>query len=144
MGEKIRIICVGKVKEAYLREGISEYEKRLRPFCKLETIELKDEGIEKEGKRIEKLIDSNTFLLDVEGKEYNSIEFSKLMKKETEGGKQITFIIGSAEGIEENLKKKANLFSLSKMTFTHEMARLFLIEQIYRSYMINSGRSYHK
>ncbi len=140
---KIRIIAVGRVKERYLQEAIAEYVKRLRPYCKLETIELKDEGMEKEAIRMQKYADKNTFIFDAQGRQLDSLEFASFVKAKGESA-PITFIIGSAEGISGKLKSQAQLLSLSKMTFTHEMARLFLIEQIYRACMINSGRSYHK
>jgi 23S rRNA (pseudouridine1915-N3)-methyltransferase len=137
MIKKIKIISVGRVKEKYIRDGIEEYLKRLRPYCKLEIIELKDEGVEKEAERIEKYLDDNTFILDEAGKEMNSKEFSNLFK---DGA--ITFVVGGPEGVSKKLKGKR--ISLSKMTFTHEMARLFLLEQIYRSYMIITDRKYHR
>lgn len=140
---KIRLICIGKTKEPYLKEGIAEYEKRLRPYCKFEIIELKDEGIEKEAKHLQKYLSPNTFILDANGKEMDSIVFASFIKSKTES-QPLTFIIGSAEGVDKGLKGQVQLISLSKMTFTHEMCRLFLIEQIYRSFMIIGNRSYHK
>jgi len=137
---KIKIIVIGKVKEKSIHELINEYLKRLKPYTKIEIIELKDKGLEKEAENILPYLGNNSFILDERGKEYTSIGFSELINK----NQDIIFIIGSAEGISESLKKKANLISLSKMTFTHEMARLFLIEQIYRSMMILNNREYHK
>lgn len=139
---KIRLICIGRVKERYLQEGISEYEKRLRPYCKLEIIELKDEGMEKEALRLQKYLSPNTYLLDANGKEMDSIEFSQFLKRHESN--ELTFIIGSAEGISNSLKSRSQLISLSKLTFTHEMCRLFLLEQLYRSFQILSNRPYHK
>ena len=140
----IRIIVVGRLKEAYLREGIAEYEKRLRPFCKLEIIELRDEGLKKEGERLEKYLGPGTYVMDAAGREMDSPAFSKLVSPGGTSAASLSFIIGSAEGIEERIKQKARLISLSKMTFTHEMCRLFLIEQIYRGFMIGQNRPYHK
>ncbi len=140
---KIRLIWMGKTKEPYLAEGISEYAKRLRPYCKLEIIELKDEGMEKEAKKLEKYIDANTFILDANGREMDSLEFSSFIKNATQSA-QLAFIIGSAEGVDSKLKPRSQLISLSKMTFTHEMCRLFLLEQLYRSFQILSNRPYHK
>lgn len=140
---KIRLIFIGKTKERYLQEGIAEYIKRLRPYCKLEIIELKDEGMEKEAKRLEKYLSPNTYLLDANGKAMDSIEFSQFLKSKSEMP-SLTFIIGGAEGISESLKAKTPLISLSKLTFTHEMCRLFLLEQLYRSFQILSNRPYHK
>ncbi len=139
--KKIRIVAVGKVKEGYLLEGIGEYAKRLAPFCKLELIELKDEGLAKEAKRLERYLGAGTFILDVGGKHLSSEEFAQFVKKQ-EG--MLTLIIGGADGIDESIKRRAPAISLSKMTFTHEMCRLFLMEQVYRAYMINGNRPYHR
>ena len=139
---KVRVVSIGKVKEKYLLDGIAEYEKRLRPYCKLEFVELRDEGMEREAERLEKYLGNDAYILDVEGKEYGSQEFSGLFKRHEV--RQLTFIIGSAEGILPAVKKRARLISLSKMTFTHDMCRLFLIEQIYCAHMIVNNRSYHK
>ena len=141
MVSKIKIIAIGKIKESYIREGIEEYLKRLKPFVKIEIIELKDEGLKKEGEKISNYLSQNTFTLDEKGKEYSSVEFASMIKK-IEG--ELTLIIGGANGIDEEIKKKSKTISLSKMTLIHEMARLVLIEQIYRGCMINSGREYHK
>jgi len=141
MASKIRIIAVGKVKERYIIEGISEYLKRLKPFVKVDVIELKDGGLKKEAEKIANHLSSSTFVLDERGKQFSSLEFADMIKK-IEG--EITFVIGGADGIDESIKQKSKTLSLSKMTFLHEMTRLILLEQIYRSYMINSNRSYHK
>jgi len=133
---KIRIVAIGKIKENSIRESVEEYLKRLGK--KVEIIELKDESLEKEATRLEKYIDDNTFVLDVEGKEMSSKEFSELFDKD------ITFLIGGAYGISDTVKNKCKTISLSKMTFTHEMCRLFLLEQIYRADMIRNNRKYHK
>jgi 23S rRNA (pseudouridine1915-N3)-methyltransferase len=141
MVNKIRIVAIGKVKESYLLEAIEEYTKRLAPFCKLEMIELKDKGLKEEAKMLERYLDTDTIILDVEGKRFSSEEFAKLVKDQ-EG--TLTFIIGGADGIDDSIRKRVSTISLSKMTFTHEMCRLFLVEQIYRTYMINSNRKYHR
>lgn len=138
MTNKITIVAIGKIKEDYIKKGIEEYTKRLTPYTKLEIIELKDEGIINEKKKLQKYLNNTTFVLDEKGKELSSKEFAKFIKKHEE----ITFIIGGANGIDESIKKQA--ISLSKMTFIHEMTRLILLEQIYRSYMIINNRPYHK
>ncbi|MFA6089182.1 MAG: 23S rRNA (pseudouridine(1915)-N(3))-methyltransferase RlmH [Candidatus Woesearchaeota archaeon] len=140
---KITILCVGKIKEKYLDDGVKEFLKRLSAFCDVSIIELKDEGLKKESLKISEYLSSTTFLLDELGKEYSSKDFSKLFNS-LEG--EITFVIGGHDGISEDLKKekKIKLLSLSKMTLTHEMARLFLIEQIYRGFMILNNRKYHR
>ena len=140
---KVNVICVGKVKEKYIQEGINEFLKRLDPFCKIKIIELKDEGLKKESEKLKEHFGEKTLILDEKGAEFSSTEFAHLIKTLDY---DLTLIIGGHDGISEDLKKenKEKLFSLSKMTFTHEMARLFLIEQIYRAYMINGNRNYHK
>ncbi|VVB57337.1 Ribosomal RNA large subunit methyltransferase H [uncultured archaeon] len=142
MGRKIRLVAVGRVKEAYLKEGMAEYEKRLRPYCSLEVVELKDEGMEKEAAHFEKYLGPGTFLLDEKGIEMGSPQFAKLFSSDP--GVPLTFLIGGPYGTPAELKKKCKCISLSKMTFTHEMCRLFLLEQIYRASLTNSGRNYQK
>jgi 23S rRNA (pseudouridine1915-N3)-methyltransferase len=149
MPSKIRLLVIGKIKEPYLAAGITEYEKRLRPYCKLEIIELKDQGMEKEARKIEKYLEGgpsspSTFILDAAGKPLDSVEFSKLIKAAELSPSPLTFIIGGPYGVDERLKARARLLSLSKMTFTHEMCRLFLLEQIYRAYQIAQNRPYHR
>ena len=140
MSRKIKIICIGKVKERYLQEGINEFLKRLKPFCDVEIIELKDRGVIEDSKFVQKYVDHTSFILDVNGKSFSSEEFAELIKK-TET--TLTLIIGGAEGFNQDIKKNAKLLSLSKMTFTHEMTRLFLVEQIYRSFMIINNKTYY-
>ena len=140
MPKKITIFTVGKVKEPYLQSGVLEYEKRLKPYCELEIVSLKDRGMEKEALEISERMDSNTYILDEKGKEIDSLEFSKLLF----GREKISFVIGGPDGVLPELKKKAKLISLSKMTFTHEMCALFLLEQIYRGFMILGGKKYHR
>ena len=143
---KIRIIAVGKVKEIYLKQGVEDFAGRLghyREIAKVEIIEINDLGIEKEADRIIGMA-GNDFLvvLAEEGKSYGSGEFAGFIKKMN---KDIVFVIGGPFGISDRLKKKANLLlSMSKMTFTHEMARLFLLEQLYRAFNIIKGMRYHK
>ena len=140
--QKIRIVTVGKVRERYLLDGIAEYEKRLRPYCKLEWCELRDEGLKGEAEKMERYLGLDTYLLDADGEEMPSPKFAQFMKNHV--GRQATFIIGSAEGVDGRIKGRCRKISLSKMTFTHDMCRLFLIEQVYRAHMIINNRSYHK
>ncbi len=142
----IRLVAVGKIKEPYLAAGLAEFQKRLRPYCKLELVELKDEGMEKEAKVIEKyaVANPNAYILDAAGRQLDSLEFSKLVKSADLSSPPLTFVIGGPDGISPELKKKAKTISLSKMTFTHEMCRLFLLEQIYRAYQIAQNRPYHR
>ena len=155
---KIKIICVGKIKETYLNEGISEYIKRLSGYCSLEIVEVKDEKIasninedkirEIESNRIlEKVNDKDyVVLLDLKGKELTSEQLAgKLDNLINTGIGNYCFIIGGSLGVSEKLREKADfLLSFSKLTFTHQMIRLFLLEQIYRSFKIINNETYHK
>ena len=140
----IKLICVGRVKEAYIKEGIDEFVKRLSAFANLEVIEIKDSTPEKEAVEIiNKIKEGKVFLLDEKGREYSSLEFSELIKKEM-FEKNVTFVIGGPEGLSSELKTKYQRIALSKMTFTHEMARMFFLEQLYRAFMITKNRNYHR
>ena len=144
---KIGIIWPGKTKEQFILEGLRKYLKLLRPYADISTIELKEEKgsdvgkiLEKEGERILKLQVPYT-LFDEKGKPLTSIEFAGYL-----AGKRspINFVLGGAYGVSEEVKKKAsNTISLSRMTFTHEMSRLFFLEQLYRAFTIMHKRGYH-
>lgn len=136
----IKIISFGKVREQHILEGIREYEKRLRQFCRLEFVELKEEGKDKESEKLLRYSSGNSFVLDSLGKEYTSEEFAGLLKSNDKA----TFIIGSHDGISPEVKKSFRQISLSRMTFPHEMCRLFFAEQLYRAFMILNNRPYHK
>lgn len=157
----IKIICVGDLKEKYLKEMQTEYLKRLSKYCKLEIVTLKDERLptnlnesncnivkEKEALTIlSKLNTSNsyTFIMDEKGKEYSSVELSdKISKVMTMGNSTINFVIGGSLGLAESVKKSGNeLISFSKLTFPHQMIRMFLLEQIFRSFKIMNNETYH-
>ncbi|MGT2887837.1 23S rRNA (pseudouridine(1915)-N(3))-methyltransferase RlmH [Streptococcus didelphis] len=158
---KIKIICVGKLKEKYLKDGIAEYQKRLSRFCNFEVIELADEKtpdkasenenriiMAKEAERITKKIGSRDFViaLAIEGKQLPSEKFSQYLSEVTlKGFSDITFIIGGSLGIDSSIKKRANLLmSFGLLTLPHQLMRLVLIEQIYRAFMIQEGSPYHK
>lgn len=158
---KVKIISVGKLKEKYLKDGITEYQKRLSRFCQFEIIELIDEKtpdnasqaentkiLAKEAERIQKKIDSRDFIiaLAIEGKQFPSEKFSQQMTNITvQGYSNITFIIGGSLGLDASLKKRANiLMSFGLLTLPHQLMRLVLIEQIYRAFMIQEGSPYHK
>jgi len=143
---KIKILAVGKIKENYILEGIQEYMKRMRTR-RLEIIELDDSTKEKEGekilKRLEKLEGYMTIVLDEHGEGFTSIGFSEFMKKNLQ--LDICFIIGGPDGLDKSvLDKVDHAIALSQMTFTHEMVRLFLVEQLYRVFSIIEGKSYHR
>lgn len=152
---KIQIIQVGKTKDQFMQEGISEIAKRLGRFCSVEFIDVKESKkngvprekvILEESAKIEAMIPKNSILvvLDEKGKEFTSIEFSEILGKSTDKGENLVFVIGGAYGLSPNLKKNAGiLLALSKMTFTHQMVRLFLLEQIYRGFCILKGKEYH-
>ena len=144
----IKIICVGKIKENYLNEFINDYKKRINNYHKIEIIELKDSNKEIESKEILSRINNKDFniLMDIKGKKYNSIEFSKLIDNTFSNGYgTITFIIGASDGVTEEVKTKCNeRISFSDMTFPHGVFRGMLLEQIYRSFKILNNESYHK
>ncbi|HHY81592.1 MAG TPA: 23S rRNA (pseudouridine(1915)-N(3))-methyltransferase RlmH [Clostridiales bacterium] len=157
----IRIICVGKIKEKYLTQGISEYIKRLSRYAKVEIIEVEDEKApetlspseedivkQKEGARISRHFRDGSvkIVLAIEGKAYTSEEFSaKLHQYGLSGQSQLDFVIGGSLGLDPTVVKQADLvLSFSKMTFPHQLMRLILLEQIYRAFKIIKGEPYHK
>lgn len=157
---KITIACVGKIKEKYLTQGIEEFTKRLTAFCKLETLSIneekmpdnpspaeKEQVLDRETKRLMAIIPENSYviLLDVIGKQISSPELAeKIDALALAGTSHITFVIGGAFGYTDALRKKADFaLSFSKMTFTHQMIRLLLVEQIYRAFKISRGEKYH-
>lgn len=143
----IRIICVGKLKENYLKELVKDYFDRLNKYHKTEIIEVKDSDIAKESLEIEKYIDKKDFIitLEIDGKQMNSIEFAKNIDNWIINYSKITFIIGGSEGLHEAIKQRSNYsLSFSDMTFPHGLFRGFLIEQIYRSFKIMNHETYHK
>lgn len=158
---KIDIICIGKLKESYLVAALGEYSKRLGRYCKLSIIELADEKTpdnasikeakrikDKEGERILAKINPNTYVvvLDLFGKMLSSEEFAHFIKTcGVQGKSHITFIIGGSLGLSESVLSRANFsLSFSKMTFPHQLFRILLLEQLYRSFKINANEPYHK
>ena len=157
----IRIICVGDLKESYLKDMQAEYLKRLSKYCKLEIITLKDEKLpnalnesnctivkEKEAISILSKLNtpnSYTFVLDEKGKEYTSVELSeKIDKVMTQGNSTINFVIGGSLGLAQAIKDKGNeLISFSRLTFPHQLIRMFLLEQIFRCFKILNNETYH-
>lgn len=150
----IKIICVGKIKEKYLINAINEYKKRLSKYTKLDIIEVsdidnpsKDIILKKEKKLIEKYIDSKDFVitLEIEGNMLNSVELAKKINNTFNTHSTITFIIGGSYGLHEAIKERSNYkLSFSKLTFPHQLFRVNLLEQIYRSFKINNNEAYHK
>lgn len=158
---EINIISVGKIKEDYFKKAIEEYEKRLKAYCRVNFIELKDESegknlsdkdidiiLDKEGKRILEKIKERSFIivLDILGRSIDSVEFSKKIKDiMLDGISSIDFIIGGSLGISQEVKDKANYsLSFSKFTFPHKLMKVILMEQIYRAFTIINNKTYHK
>ena len=158
---RINIVCVGKIKEKYLKLGIDEFKKRLSKYWKLEIIELEDEKApenlsdkemlmikEKEGKKILSKIKDNSYViaLAIDGKNLSSEELAETINKlGVRGISNITFVIGGSLGLSDEVLSRADYkLSFSKMTFPHQLMRLILLEQVYRAYRINNGEPYHK
>lgn len=145
---KITLIVVGKLKEKFLVEGVAEYLKRLKKFATIELREIPEcRTLEEEGQKILSLAGQNSWLcvLDVSGEALSSEEFAKkIAALNLNGISNLTFAIGGAFGLSEELRRAAAFrLSLSKMTLTHQMARLILVEQIYRAFKINRNEPYH-
>ena len=157
---KIKVYCIGKIKEQYLKDGINEYLKRISPYSSIEVVEVNDSKVKdnpnqfdiekaknEEGERVLKLIKNDYLIgLDMNKKEFTSEEFAGFLdKKLVEGGSNISFVIGGSYGLSDALKNRCNTsISLSKMTFLHQMTRLILLEQIYRAFKILNNETYHK
>lgn len=158
---KIKIVCIGKIKESYLREACFEYVKRLSNYCKLEILELKEERLSenageaeekqvklKEGEAILSKISKNEYVvsLEVNGKLISSPELAKKIDElGIQGKSEITFVIGGSLGLSEEVSNRSDFaLSFSKLTFTHQMIRPLLLEQIYRAFKINKKEVYHK
>lgn len=156
----INILCVGKIKEKFFKDAILEYSKRLSKFCNLTITELPDEKIpnnasskieneikEKEGNNIISHIkkDSYVITLDLSGKEFDSVEFSKKISNISIINSSITFIIGGSLGLSSKVLLNCNeKFCFSKLTFPHQLIRIFLLEQLYRGFKISNNETYHK
>ena len=158
---QITILCVGKIKETFLKEGIDFYVRRLQPYCTLKLVEVADEPgpdhlkeeelllvKEKEGKRLLERIkpDQYVIALDLKGKSLSSEELAaKLEELALYGRSNLVFIIGGSYGLAQEVLKRADFsLSFSKLTFPHQLMRLILLEQIYRSFKIMKGEPYHK
>ncbi len=159
--QKITVLCVGKLKESFYEQAVKEYEKRLSRCCKLEIIELPEQrlpdapspaeisqALQREAALIgQKLPKSGALIaLCIEGQEMSSEALSRRIQQfAARGAAQLTFLIGSSFGLDEDLKRKADLrLSMSPMTFPHHLARVMLLEQLYRAYQIEAGTKYHK
>lgn len=156
----IQIICVGKLKETYLKSAIDEYSKRLSRYCKLDILELPDEKIpdklnstlsddikSKECNNILRHIKKDAYViaLDLKGKQFSSEEFSSQIEKISMTSSSITFIIGGSLGLTNELLANCHeKVCFSKMTFPHQLIRVFLLEQIFRAFKISNGETYHR
>lgn len=157
---RITLVCAGRIKEKYLSAGIAEFLKRLRPFAQVEIREIheekmpdepseaeKEQVLRREGEKLLKLVPAGSYLfvLDVHGREMSSEELaSRLDKLGLSGRSNITFLIGGAFGLSREVRSAADeRLSFSQLTFTHQMVRLLLVEQIYRAFKINRGEKYH-
>lgn len=154
------VVCIGKLKDAYLRDGVAEFVKRMRPYGGITITELNESKIgdkpsdadrkqvvDDEGERLLKVVPKNayTVLLDVYGKTMSSEDLAKTVAKlEVDGVSDMAFIVGGAFGVSDELRRSVNYkLSFSPMTFTHQMVRLLLVEQIYRASKINRNEPYH-
>ena len=156
----VTVIAVGKLKESYLRDGCNEYIKRLGAYSKINIVEIDEEKIcdnpsqnqidsviKKEGERIIKKIPKNSAVIPlcIEGKEYSSPEFSSLIEKISLENSSLCFVIGGSFGLSEDVKKLGNTkLSFGKMTLPHQLARMVLLEQVYRAFSISNNSKYHK
>ena len=158
---KIKIICVGKIKEQFYRDDLAEYSKRISKFATVEICEAADEKtsenasaaerdlvLKKEGDRLVKFIGDkdHVTVLDIGGKKFDSVEFSeKLSDIMNSGRNTVDFIIGGSLGLDAEIKKRADMrLSFSDMTFPHQLMRVILLEQIYRAFKIINNEPYHK
>ena len=149
----INIVCVGNLKEKFWADAQNEYAKRLSKFCKLNIIEIEEQNklndidkiLQSEGQNIINKLTGKNFLLDIGGKELSSEDFAKLISQVSLSNSTITFVIGSSYGVSSEVKDKIkDRLSFGKATYPHNLARIILLEQVYRCFMINSGSKYHK
>lgn len=148
--KKVRILCVGKIKENYLREGIAEFSKRLSRFCSLTITEINDcaiteTALKRESDEILSKLDGSCFLMDIGGEQLSSEQLSKLFDSEYLSSDCITIIIGGSQGVSESVKKSVKgRISFGKVTYPHQLMRLIVLEQVYRAFNILEGTPYHK
>ena len=146
---RIRLICTGKLKESFFVDACEEYAKRLGRYCTLERIELPESGdIVRDGEAVMKKLTPDSFVaaLCVEGKSCSSEELARMIGDCAAGGKsRICFVVGGSDGLSPEVKNRADVrLSMSRMTFPHHLARVMILEQIYRAFTILEGGKYHK
>lgn len=152
----IKLIIVGKYKETYWKEAEKEYIKRLSPYAKLDIIEIKEEAFRNnddrdsikslEADKIKKHLDPDAIVIALHetGKEFTSVEFANFLQRNSTRGEKLQFIFGGPLGLDQSILEKANVqLSLSQLTFPHQMARVILLEQLYRAVTIQKGKQYH-
>ena len=143
----IKIVCVGKIKEKYLRDAISDYEKRISKYHKINIIEVEDSNMKEESIRILKNKKKDDFVitLEINGNVISSMEFANKIDKLFITNSNITFVIGGSDGIDDIVKERSNYsLSFSTLTFPHQLFRVILLEQIYRCFKILNNETYHK
>ena len=143
----IKLICVGKIKEKYLTDGINDYFKRINKYHKFEIIEVEDSIPSNEETKIMKYIDNRDYVitLEIEGKSLSSTEFADKLDKMFISNSNIIFVIGGSYGLSDNIKNRSNYkLSFSNMTFPHGLFRLIFLEQLYRCFKIINNETYHK
>lgn len=156
----VKVITIGNIKENFIKDGINEFKKRIKPYANLEEIELKETLITDENiSNIEKALDDEAdkilskisnrdyvIVLDINGKQYDSVDFSKKLEElKIDGYNDFAYVIGSSYGLSKKIKSRADLkLSFSKFTFPHQLMRLILFEQIYRWIKISKNEPYHK
>ena len=143
----IKIICVGKIKENYLRDAIYDYQKRISKYHKLEIIEVNDSNMKDEAVKILHYVKDNDYVitLEIDGDMLSSIEFANRIDRLFITNSNITFIIGGSDGLDDDVKIRSNYkLSFSRFTFPHQLFRVILLEQIYRCFKILNNETYHK
>jgi len=153
----VRIACVGRLKERCWREAVAEYEKRLRPLCRFEIVEIGESrlphgpspgeiarALEQEGEQLLQKCVGAIYPLCIEGKELDSPGIARLLERAMQAPGSLTFVIGSSHGLAEKVKRAGQGISMSPMTFPHQLARVMLCEQVYRGFQIIGGTKYHK
>ena len=143
----IKIICVGKIKESYLRDAISDYQKRINKYHKFEIIEVNDSNMKDEAIKILHYVKDNDYVvtLEIDGDMLSSTEFANKIDKLFITNSNITFIIGGSDGLDDEVKNRSNYrLSFSSFTFPHQHFRVILLEQIYRCFKILNNETYHK
>ena len=154
---EINVVCVGSLKEKYLKDAITEYQKRISGFCKINIYEVKDvdygesegnilKAKKQEAELLKKHLKGFNIALEIEGKNFTSVQLAKELKNIFDNkNSAITFFIGGSNGLDKDFSDSLDMkLSFSKLTFPHQLMRVILLEQIYRCMMINSNRSYHK